>query len=105
MSKTIRLTLALAATVLMAGAMSFAQSGEAVYKAHCQSCHGAAGVPSPGMAKMMGIKSVKDPAMKKLTEAQMIAATKDGKGKMKGFAGKISDAQIKDAVTYFRSLK
>ena len=105
MNKTIRVTLALAATVLMAGAMSFAQSGEAVYKAHCQSCHGAAGVPNPGMAKMMGIKSVKDPAMKKLSEAQMIAATKDGKGKMPAFKGKLSDAQIKDAVTYFRSLK
>ncbi len=105
MGKTIRFAVVLAATTLMVGAMSFAQSGEAVYKAHCQGCHGAAGVPSAGMAKMMGIKSVKDPAMKKLSEAQMIAATKDGKGKMPAFKGKLSDAQIKDAVTYFRSLK
>ena len=83
MSKTIRFTVVLATMVLMAGVLSFAQSpGAAVYKAHCQSCHGAAGIPSPGMAKMMGIKSAQDPAMKKLSEAQ-----------------------IKDAVIYFRSLE
>jgi len=68
------------------------------------SCHGSAGTPSPGMAKMMGIKPVSDPSMKALTEAQMEAAVKSGKGKMKPIAG-LTDAQVKDVVTYFRSLK
>jgi mono/diheme cytochrome c family protein len=105
MSKTIRFYGALAAVILMAGAAGFAQSsGEAVYKAKCQSCHGAEGTPNPGIAKMMGVKPVSDPAVKSLSEAQMIAATENGKGKMPAYKGKLTDAQIKDSVTYFRSL-
>jgi hypothetical protein len=56
------------------------------------------------MAKMMGIKAVSDPSMKALSVADMTAAVKNGKGKMKPIAG-LTDAQIKDVVTYFRSLK
>jgi mono/diheme cytochrome c family protein len=86
--------------------MGFAQSaGEAVYKANCQSCHGSTGTPNPGIAKAMGVKAASDPDMKKLSAAEMTASVKDGKGKMKAFSGKLSDAQIKDAVDYFRSLK
>lgn len=104
MSKTFRFGVALAVTVLMASAVSFAQSGEATYKAKCQSCHGSDGVPNPGIAKMMGVKPVTDPAVKSMTEAQMILATANGKGKMPAFKGKLTDAQIKDSVEYFRSL-
>jgi mono/diheme cytochrome c family protein len=105
MTKMIRTQLVLAAVVSLAGAVGFAQSaGEATYKAKCQSCHGPAGTPSPAMAKMMGVKPVSDPDVKKLTADQMIAVVKTGKGKMKPIAG-LTDAQIKDSVTYFRSLK
>jgi mono/diheme cytochrome c family protein len=105
MSKTIRSQVVLAAVVCLASAVSFAQSGgEATYKAKCASCHGAAGAPSAGMAKMMGIKPVSDPAIQALTVDQMSAAVKDGKGKMKPIAG-LTDAQIKDVVTYYRGLK
>jgi mono/diheme cytochrome c family protein len=101
----IRSQLVLALVVSLAGAVGFAQSaGEATYKAKCQSCHGATGTPSPAMAKMMGIKPASDPEIKKLTVDQMIAAVKSGKGKMKPVAG-LTDAQIKDSVTYYRSLK
>ena len=103
MSKTKRIQVALAGVVLLAGAMSFAQSGEATYKAKCASCHGAAGTPSPAMAKAMGVKAASDPSVKSKTEAQMIAATTNGMGKMAPFKGKITDAQIKDAVDYFRT--
>jgi len=103
MSKTIRFAVALAAAVLFAGAMGFAQSGEATYKARCQSCHGAEGAPNPGIAKMMGVKPANDPAVKAHSEAQMIAITTNGKGKMPAFKGKLSDAQIKDSVAYFRT--
>jgi mono/diheme cytochrome c family protein len=103
MSKTIRFGVALAATILMAGAVSFAQSGAATYQAKCQMCHGATGTPSAGMAKAMGVKPASDPAVKGMSEAQMIAATANGKGKMQPFKGKLTDAQIKDAVDYFRT--
>ena len=83
----------------------FAQAtGEAVYKAKCQSCHGAEGTPNPGIAKMMGVKPAGDPSVKSISEAQMIADTTNGKGKMTAFKGKLTDAEIKATVDYFRSL-
>lgn len=103
MTKTIRSMAVLAATVCLAGTMGFAQSsGEAVYKANCQSCHGSTGTPSPGIAKMMGVKAASE---YKDSEKDQIEAVKTGKGKMKAFSPKLTDAQIKDAVTYFRTLK
>ena len=105
MTKTIRSFLVLAIAVSLAGAAGFAQSaGEATYKAKCQMCHGATGTPSAGMAKAMVIKPVSDPDIKKLTADQMAAAVKNGKGKMKPIAG-LTDAQIKDAVAFYRGLK
>jgi cytochrome c6 len=103
MRKTIRFQVTLAAVVLLASAVGFAQSGEATYKAKCQSCHGVAGTPTPRMAKAMGVKAATDPSVKSKTEAQMIASTTNGMGKMPAFKGKITDAQIKDAVVYFRT--
>lgn len=105
MTRTIRSQVALAVVMLVASAVCFAQSGgEATYKAKCQSCHGSNGTPNPGIAKLMGVKPVSDPDIKKLTVDQMVASVKNGKGKMKPIAG-ITDAQIKDAVTYYRGLK
>jgi mono/diheme cytochrome c family protein len=104
MSKRIRYYSALVAVVVMAGAMSFAQGGEATYKAKCQSCHGADGTPNPGIAKMMGVKPASDPAVKADSLAQMITITTDGKAKMPAFKGKLSDDEIKASVEFFRSL-
>lgn len=105
MTKTFRSQVVLAVVVSLASAVGFAQSsGEATYKTKCATCHGPAGTPSAGMAKMMGIKATSDPAMKALTLAQVEAAAKSGKGKMKPVAG-LTDAQIKDVATYFKTLK
>ena len=105
MTKMMRSLLVLTAAASLAGSMAFADSGEATYKAKCASCHGSAGTPSPGMAKMMGVKPVSDPSVKAMTAAEMEAVVKSGKGKMPTFKDKLTDAQIKDVVTYFRSLK
>jgi len=105
MTKTIRTLLVLTAAVSLAGAVGFAQSsGEATYKAKCSTCHGSTGTPSPGIAKMMGVKPASDPSVKSMSAAEMITIVKDGKGKMKPIAG-LTDPQIKDVVTYFRTLK
>ena len=105
MSKITRMSSALAAIILLSGVVGFAQtSGEATYKAKCQSCHGAQGVPNPGIAKAMGVKPASDPSVKSLSEAQMVIDTTNGKGKMPAFKGKLSDAEIKASVDYFRTL-
>jgi mono/diheme cytochrome c family protein len=100
----IRTLFVLTAAVSLAGTLAFADSGEATYKAKCATCHGSAGTPSPGIAKMMGVKPASDPSVKALSVAEMTAVVKSGKGKMKPVAG-LTDPQIKDVVTYFRTLK
>jgi len=105
MTKMFRSQVVLAATIAVAGAVGFAQSsGEATYKAKCAMCHGATGTPSPSMAKTMGVKPTSDPESKKLSVDQIVAVVRSGKGKMKPVPG-LSDAQAKDASTFFHSLK
>jgi cytochrome c6 len=104
MTKTMRSKLVLAAMIAAACTMGFAQAGEATYKSKCQMCHGSAGTPSPGMAKMMGIKPTSDPDIKKLTVEQIEATVKNGKGKMKPVTG-LTDAQVKEVAEYFKTLK
>jgi mono/diheme cytochrome c family protein len=102
----IRKAVALAAIMAAATVTTtFAQSsGADIYKARCQSCHGSAGIPNPGIAKAMGVKPATDPALKKMSQAEMIAATSNGMGaKMPAFKSKLTDAQIKDSVDYFRT--
>jgi cytochrome c6 len=89
--------------ILASASLALAQApGADVYKTKCQSCHGATGAPSPAMAKAMGVKPISE--VKSTPEAKMIAVTTNGAGKMPGFKGKLTDAQIKDSVSYFRSL-
>jgi mono/diheme cytochrome c family protein len=89
----------LAATTITA----FAQgSGADTYKAKCLMCHAADGTASGPAGKAMNVPSFK---ASKQTEAEMIAETKAGKGKMPAFAGKLTDAQIKDVVGYVKTLQ
>ena len=103
MKMTMKKQVVLAMVLAAAGTVGFAQTGgDAIYKANCQSCHGSSGTPNAGMAKMMDIKAAKEYTS---SEADMIAAVKNGKGKMKPFSGKLTDDQIKASVDYFRTLK
>jgi cytochrome c5 len=103
MSTTIRSQVVLALVIAVASAVSFAETGEATYKAKCQSCHGSAGVPNPGMAKMMGIKAVTDPDIKKLSVDEMSTVVNSGKGKMKPIAG-LTPAEVKEVVVFYKGL-
>ena len=96
----ITLVAVLAATTMTT---AFAQgSGADTYKAKCAMCHAADGTASGPAGKAMNVPSFK---ASKQTEAEMIAETKAGKGKMPSFTGKLTDSQIKDVVTYVRTLQ
>src|SRR5579863_782979 len=103
MSSLTRSGVAAILVMFLAGTVSFAQSGEATYKAKCQMCHGEKGLADSGAGKAMKVKPATDPDVKKLSEAQMIDAVHDGMGKMQPYKDKLTDAQIKDAVQYFRT--
>jgi mono/diheme cytochrome c family protein len=105
MSKTIRSFAIMAIFVSITWAAGFAQSsGEAVYKAKCQNCHGVTGMADTAVGKALKVKPVSDPAVLKFTNAAMIDATRNGMGKMQSFKDKLTDAEIRAAVAYFRSL-
>lgn len=97
-----------AAMIVLAAAIAapaFAQSaGADTYKAKCQMCHGPDGTASTPAGKAMKVPSFKDPAVAKKSEADLIAVTKMGMGRMPSYSGKLSDAQIKDVVSYIRTL-
>jgi cytochrome c6 len=85
---------------------AFAQgAGADIYKAKCAMCHGADGLASGPAGKAMKVPSFKTPEAIKDTDAEFIAVTKNGKGKMPAYAGKLTDAQIKEVVAYVRTLQ
>ena len=87
-------------------APAFAQApGADTYKAKCAMCHGADGLAATPMDKNLKMLSFKDPSMVKATDAQFIASTTNGKGKMPAYKGKLTDAQITDLVSYIRTLQ
>jgi mono/diheme cytochrome c family protein len=68
-------------------------------------CHGADGLAATPMGKNLKVLSFKDPEMMKAPDAQFIASTKNGKGKMPAYTGKLTDAQITDVTAFIRTLQ
>lgn len=84
----------------------FAQgSGADTYKARCAMCHAADGSGSTPAGKSMKAVPFSSPELIKASDADLIAATKNGKGKMPAYSGKLTDPQIKDVVAYIRTLQ
>jgi mono/diheme cytochrome c family protein len=104
MKRSIHCSVALAIAVSMASAVSLAQStGEGIYKAHCQSCHGAVGMADTGPGRVTRTRPITDPEVRGRSAQQMFDDTKNGKDKMRAFKDKLTDQQIHDSVTYFRT--
>jgi cytochrome c6 len=81
-----------------------AEDASALYKSKCQACHGADGKGDTAAGKKLGAKDFHDPEIAKMSDADLIKATREGKGKMPAFKT-LSDDQLKDLVQYIRSLK
>jgi mono/diheme cytochrome c family protein len=85
---------------------AFAQSsGADIYKAKCLMCHGPDGMANNPAGKALKAVSFKDPTVIKASDAELFAAVKNGKGKMPAENGKLTDAQIKAAIQYVRTLE
>jgi cytochrome c6 len=82
-----------------------AQDTAALYKAKCASCHGPDGKGETAVGKKIGVRDFNAAEVAKQSDDEFIKITKDGKGKMPGYAGKISDDDIKALVKYIRTLK
>jgi cytochrome c6 len=68
-------------------------------------CHGADGAGSTPAGKSMGAIPFKSPALVAKSNADLIAATTNGKGKMPAYKAKLTAAQIADVVVYLRTLQ
>ena len=87
-------------------APAFAQgAGADTFKKNCLMCHGADGLGATPVGKSLKVVSFKDPTAVKSTDADLIAIVKNGKNKMPAYTGKLTDAQIKSAITYIRTLQ
>lgn len=105
MNKLIRWT-AIAMIVFFPLLPAFAQSsGADTYKTKCAMCHAADGSGATPAGKAMKTPSFSSPEMMKMSTAELVAATKNGKGKMPAYSGKLTGAQITEVVAYIHTLQ
>jgi cytochrome c6 len=90
--------------LLAAAIPAAADDAAALYKSKCQVCHGADGKGTAAGQKM-GARDFNSPEVAKQSDADMVKITKEGKGKMPKFEGKLTDDQIKGLIKYIHSLK
>lgn len=85
-----------------------AAAGKAVFAAKCVACHAKDGKGNAKMAQMYKLDPIKldllSEETRKMTAAEQAKSVADGKEKMKGFKGKLSEADIANVVAYVRSL-
>jgi cytochrome c6 len=79
--------------------------GATTYKTKCAVCHGADGKGDTAMGKSMKLRDLGSADVQKQTDAELIEITANGKGKMPGYKGKLTDEQIKQVVAYIRTFK
>lgn len=94
-----------AAALIFAAVPAHAQSGGALFKAKCAPCHGPDGKGDTSMGKMLKVRDLSSADVQKQTNAELTTIVEDGKGKMPGYKGKLSSGEIKELVSYIRSLK
>ena len=91
--------------ILLAAAVpAAADDAAALYKSKCQVCHGADGKGTPAGQKL-GVKDFHSPEVAKQSDSDLIKTTKEGKGKMPKYEGKLTDDQIERLIKYIHSLK
>lgn len=92
--------------ISLASAPGFAQSsGADIYKAKCQMCHAVDGSGNTPAGKAMKARPLDSPEVLKESDADIIAIIQKGKNKMPAYAGKLTDAQIKDVLVYIHTLQ
>ena len=83
-----------------------AADGQAVYRQHCKTCHGATGTPT---ARMVGLypklKTLSDSAlMAGLSIDSIVSVVKKGRGDMKPLADKLTADQMTAVAHYVKTL-
>jgi mono/diheme cytochrome c family protein len=97
---------AIALVLFFASRAGLAQGpGADTFKAKCVACHGEDGTGNNPVGKSLGVQPYNAPDVLKLSDADLTAIIKNGKNKMPAFAGKVTDAQIKDLLVHIHTLQ
>ena len=106
MNYTLTATLFCSAFAIQAVAAGDATAGKAIYDKSCKSCHGAAGVANPAIAKMMKVemKDLGSAEAQGLSDDAMKKAITTGQGKMKAVTS-VTGKSADDVVAFVRTLK
>ena len=98
--------LALALSLASASAAAQTPDGAVLYQQNCRSCHGAKGVPSPGMMTMFpGLKPLADSAfLAARSEDSLVSVMTNGAGKMKSFKEKLTAEQMAAVARFVKTL-
>lgn len=99
----------LSAALLLASPAAFGDAA-ALYAKSCASCHAKDGSGNTKMGKKAGAKDYTTAEGQKWSDEEGVKAilegVKDGdKQKMKGFTGKVTEAEAKELVAYIRKFK
>jgi cytochrome c6 len=96
--------LALAVLLMMLAPAAFAGDAAALYKTKCAVCHSADGSGDSAMGKKTGTHDFRSPEIQRMTDAQLIGITTQGKNKMPAYDKKLTADEIKGLVAYIREL-
>jgi len=79
-------------------------AGAALYKAKCAACHGADGKGGTSMGKANKLRDLASADVQKQSDAELTTIIESGKGKMPAYGKSLKPDQVKELVTYIRSL-
>jgi mono/diheme cytochrome c family protein len=96
---------ALSLVAVMAVPAIAQDDADALYKSRCQACHGPDGKGDTPAGKKLGVKDFHSPDVSKMSDQELAEFTKKGKDKMPAYDKKLTDDQIKQLITYIRTLK
>jgi mono/diheme cytochrome c family protein len=111
MNTIIRTTILAAALLIPATTTTMAAGAAKNYSKKCASCHGKDGSGKTKMGKKSGARDYRSAKVQgSFSDAEGIAAIKNGvkkkgKEKMKAYASKYSEAEIKALLQYVRAFK
>lgn len=98
--------LALGFCLLLSSGPLLAEGGGAtLFKGRCAACHGADGSGNTALGKSMKLHDFSSPEVQKLSDAELTAIITNGKGGMPSYKDKLTSEQIKQIVSFIRTLK
>jgi mono/diheme cytochrome c family protein len=76
-----------------------------MYKTSCAQCHGTTGEADTPAGKAFSARSLNSPEVLKMSDAEMLALIKKGKGKMPAWEEILTDDQLKGVIAYIHTLQ